>query len=786
MTTRIILCIAAFTTIMMYGNAGFTQNKFTVSGYVSDAENGEELIGVSVLVKELGTGAISNMYGFYSISLSPGKYQLALSYIGYETVEREIDLTKQNLVLNFSLKIQTMGLQEVIVTGRPDDHNLTEISMSRVELNLDQVKKLPALFGESDIIKAIQMQPGVITAGEGTSGYFVRGGSSDQNLILIDEAPVYDASHLFGLFSVFNSDVIKSSELYKGGIPAQYGGRLSSMLDVRTRDGNNKRFAATGGIGSLASRIALEGPLKRDESSFLISARRSYLDVFQRMSSHEDVNSNLVHFYDVNAKLNWRKNNNNRFFVAGYFGRDVFRFGNDAAFGWGNSTLTFRWNHLYNERLFSNLTLVGSNFDYSLELFDPGIGFQWTANMQDLQLKLDYTWYPNPDHIVSFGYNGSYKRFVPGNISPNDPSSIFKAWSLEKMYAFEHAFYLGDEHRISSRLSMQYGLRLSAFQNVGSTLIRDYLREGETGQIEYEPVYYGKFEPIKTFINLEPRFNARYMLSDRTSLKTSYNRMTQNVHLISNSTVPIPFNTWQPSSPYLNTQVSDQIAAGVFRNLANNSLEFSAEAYYKWMQGVPDFADGADIFFNPDLALDFRPGDVEAYGLELHAVKTKGKLTGSVAYTWSKAIRTTPDVNEDRPYYANFDRRHVFNSYATYDLNDAWSFGAAFTYSTGRPITLPVGKYNFDGYLVDVVSERNGYRLPDFHRLDLSATWKPAKNKSRKWEGSWVFSVYNAYNRKNPFTIHSRSVNDDNGHRNELRMIYLFPVLPSVTYNFNF
>lgn len=773
---------------MLCVSAAFAQQKYTLNGYVRDASNGEELLGVTVYVKELKNGVISNSYGFYSLTLSPGTYTVRYSFIGYEAVEQQIVLDK-DISLNISLQEESLELEEVVVTGKAPEENITSIQMSRNELDIGQVKKLPALFGEPDIIKTIQLLPGVISAGEGTSSFFVRGGSADQNLILIDEAPVYDPSHLFGLFSVFNADIIKDSELYKGGIPARFGGRLSSILDVRTRDGNNKEFEGEAGIGLLASSVSLEGPIKQNESSYLISARRSYVDLFLRAAD----NDNLVYFYDINAKVNWRANNKNRFFLSLYSGRDDFSFGDDFGFDWGNRTATFRWNHLFNDKLFSNTSLIASNFDYGLESTSAADGFTWDSDLQEYSLKNDLNYYVNPQLELDFGYHFTYRRFAPGKIVPKE-GSIFKETKLQNEYALDHAFYLGAQHSVSDKLTFVYGARLSIFQSVGKGDV--YLYENDLDNVNptrIDTLSFDRLEPIKTYVNFEPRFSMRYLLNAQSSVKLSYNRMVQNTHLISSGTVPLPFNTWAPSSYYLKPQIADQLAVGYFRNFKDNTYEFSLEAYYKKMDNVTDFADNAQLFFNTDLATEYRQGEATGYGLEVFMQKKKGKLTGFASYTLSRADRTIDGVNLSNTFLANHDRRHSFNMLATYDYNDKWSFGGSFTYGTGRPTTVPSGTYQWgDGYIADVITERNGYRLPAFHRMDLSATLTPRKNKDKKYETSWVFALYNAYSRQNPFSLYTRvQQNEDgdivgDGTSKEARMIYLFPLLPSVTYNIKF
>ena len=764
------------------------QQKFTLNGYVRAASSGEELIGVTVYVKEQANGVISNPYGFYSLTLPEGQYTVLYSYIGFKTKEQIITLDK-NTELNVELEDEFTDLEEVVVTSERQDVNVVGIQMSKNELNVEQVKKLPALFGEPDIIKTVQMMPGVISAGEGTSSFFVRGGSADQNLILIDEAPVYDPSHLFGLFSVFNADVIKDSELYKGGIPARFGGRLSSILEVRTKDGNNKEFGGEAGIGTLASSVMVEGPIKKDVSSYIISARRSYVDLFLKAANQD----NLVHFYDINAKMNWRANNNNRFFLSLYAGRDKFSFGDDFGFNWGNKTATFRWNHLFSDKLFSNTSLVASKFDYGLGSENQVDAFDWDSSLTEYTLKEDLNFFFNPRLSLDFGYHVTYRVFEAGNIE-SGAESIFSDTKLPSEYALDHAFYAGMEHQISDKLSLQYGARLSVFQSIGKQTIYEYADpQDNINPVRVDSTTYGAFENIKTYVNLEPRFAARYLLTSATSLKASYNRMVQNTHLVSSGTVPVPFNTWVPSSVYLKPQLADQFALGYFHDLQNNAYSISFETFYKRFQNVTDFADNAQIFFNEDLVTEFRQGKSEAYGAEVMVQKKEGKLTGFVSYTWSRVERTVPGVNLGKSFLANHDRRHSLNVVATYDYSDKWVFGGSFTYATGRPITLPTGSYEYgDGYLPDVITERNGYKLPDFNRMDLSATLYPRKNADRNYKTSWVFSLYNVYSRKNPFTIYTQVKQDDDGNvigdgtEKEARLIYLFPILPSVTFNIEF
>jgi hypothetical protein len=767
----------------------YSQTKVTLSGYVKDKSNGEELIGVSVYLPELKAGTTTNAYGFYSLTVPAGTYVIQFSYLGYNTQTLNRQLSSDTVV-NPEMEEEVTQMAEVIVTGKRLDANVVDVQMSKNTLDLEQIRKLPALFGEVDIIKNIQMLPGVISAGEGTSSFFVRGGGADQNLILIDEAPIYDPSHLGGMVSVFNADVIKESELYRGGIPARFGGRLSSILEVRTKDGNNKKFAGAGGVGTMASRLMVEGPITKDKSSFIVSGRTSNLGLYLKAADTD----NGVNFYDLNAKVNWRSTNKNRFFVAGYSGRDKITFdGGDAGFGWGNSTVTFRWNHLFSEKLFSNTSVIGSVFDYSLELKDPIQGFRWTSNLQEVSFRNDLSWFINTGNELSFGYHLTGRRFSPAKIQPNAATSIFQNTVFDKMYALDHALYISNQQKISDRLMLDYGVRLSFFQNVGKGDVFIYENPKDNADINrIDTLHFRTGQTIKSYFNAEPRLAVRYVVSEQQSLKLSYNRMVQNTHLIAAGTVPLPFNTWNPSGYYLRPQLADQVAIGYFRNLKSNMFEGSVEAYYKDVSNVTDFADNAEIMLNRDLSTEFRQGKSWSYGAEFMLSKKQGRLTGMLSYTWSRTMRKIEDVNQGNAFPASYDRRNVVNLSGAYDYSARWSFGATFTYSTGRPTTIPSGKYEFGPYQPDVVTERNGYRLPAFHHLDVSATLNPKRNISRRFRGQWVFSLYNVYSRQNPFTVYTRTRQDDDGNiigdgtEKEARMIYLFPVMPFVTYNFKF
>lgn len=787
-----ITILSLIMALLISGISCYAQEKYKVSGYVKDSANGEDLIGATVKIENSGKGTATNAYGFYSLSLTEGTHTLVYSYVGYQSVVKEITVD-QDITIDVQLNEKAREQEEVVIKGKREDENVKATKMSNVELDMKQVKSLPPLFGEPDIIKTTQMLPGVSSAGEGTSSFFVRGGGADENLILLDEAPVYDPSHLFGLFSVFNTDIIKSSELYKGGIPPQYGGRLSSLLDIRSRDGNKKELTGGAGIGLMASKAYLEGPIKKNKHSFLISGRRSYADLFLPLSPNESVRENKVYFYDINAKAHFDINKNNRLFVSGYYGRDVFKFNDIFKMDWGNITGTLRWNHIFNENLFSNTTLIFSNFDYGLGLSQGIQAFDWTSYLREVRLKEDMSLYLSPRMTLNFGFSSSYRDFQPGSFQPSTDNSIFTGIKLPNLYAFENAVYVGNEHDITEKFSMEYGVRLSSFSHIGKATVYDYknIRNNQAPE-RTDSTEYDRFEFIKTFVNPEPRVTARYTLNDVSSVKGSYTRMVQYVHQMITGTTPLPISVWQPSTKHIDPEIADQWAVGYFRNFKNNTYETSAEVYYKDMNQILDFADNAQVFFNEDLPTVLRPGDSWSYGAEFMIKKTKGDLTGWLSYTWSKTERQIPGVNQGRVYPSNQDIRHNASLVASYSLNKKWTFSGNWVFNTGRPITLPAGNYALEHYNVNYFTERNGYRLPNFHRLDLSAVWEPGADKDRKWQGEWHFSVYNVYNRKNPFTIYTETVEDEsnnspgNNYKKVAKMIYLFPVLPSVSYNISF
>lgn len=764
-------------------NLVLAQTKVTLSGYVRDGKNGESMIGASIGIKELATGTLTNEYGYYAISVPPGNYTLVISYVGYEAQQKPISLTEKT-TLNFELTESITTLEEVKITDKAETANVTDLKMSTEKMSVEMIRKLPQLFGEVDVIRTLMLLPGIQNAGEGTTGFYVRGGGQDQNLILLDEAPVYNASHFLGFFSVFNSDAIKDVEIYKGGIPAQYGGRLASLLDIRMKEGNNKKFSASGGIGTISSRLTLEAPIVKDKSSFMISGRRTYADMFLKMAPNKDIRDNSLYFYDLNTKVNYTVNEKNRLYLSGYFGRDNFAFANVFSLGWGNATGTLRWNHLYNEKLFSNTTAYFSNYDYALTI-DAGVSnFKWSSNMQEGGIKQDFTWYVNQKHRLQFGFQGAYRVFKPGKLEPTSNNSLFAKLESETKYGAEYAAYISDKHKLSSRISLEYGLRLSAYQNFGPGNVWQY-QNNDSSQDTTGRKTYDRGEVYNTYWGLEPRLAGMYLLNDVSSVKINYNRTRQYIQLASNSTSALPTDIWIPSSPYIKPQISDQVAGGYFRNFRNNQYEASAEIYVKSMQNQVDFRDNAQVFFNERIESELRHGVGRAYGTEWMIKKQTGKTTGWVSYTLSRTERKINGLNEDNWFPARYDRTHSANFILTHQFSKRLSASFAWVYATGNAVTFPAARYQYNGQIVPLYTERNGFRMPAYHRGDLSATLNSKEKEKRKWNSNWNFSVYNFYMRKNAFSIYFRQ-NKDNPQQTEAVMVYLFGIIPSVTYNFNF
>ncbi len=752
---------------------GNVLKRYSISGHVRDATSGEELIGASVYVKKIKTGTITNSYGFYSISLKPDVYEVVYSYMGFKTETKVVKLTQGDVTLNIELSPETKQLEEVEVSAKRKDYNIQKNEMSVQQLDNKSIKKIPALMGEVDVIKAIQLLPGVQATSEGSSGFSVRGGSRDQNLILLDEATVYNASHFVGFFSVFNNDAIKDVKLFKGDIPAQYGGRLSSLLDVRMKDGNLKKWGVTGGIGTVSSRLTIEGPVVKEKSSVIISGRRTYADLMLLLSNDEIAKNSTLYFYDLNAKYNLKINDNNRIFISGYNGEDIFK--NElGAFGFGNTTGTFRWNHLFSKKLFSNLTVVYSNYDYLLGTEEGEIfSFEWTSNMQDISIKDDYTFYLNPMNTIKFGASATRHVLSPGHIEPVGEESIISEADLQNKKSNEFGLYLSDKHKINTNLTIKAGLRLSGFQNVGK-------EEGYVYDENYEvvdTVFYDKGEIFKSFWNLEPRVGLNYVINSKNSIKMSYNRTTQYLQMASNSTAGSPLDIYFTASPNVKPQMADQFAVGYFRNFYDNRYETSVEVFYKEMNNTIDFKDYAELIGNPFLEGELRTGSSDAYGIEFLVRKNTGKLNGWLSYTYSRVKRDIPEINDGEPFPAYYDKPHSASVILNYEISKSFLFATNWVYSSGNPVTFPVGRYEYYGSIVPIYSKRNEYRYPDYHRMDVSLTYMFS------W-GDLNLSVYNVYDRHNVWTVNFVQDETDPT-RTYAEKTYLFSVVPTLTLNFD-
>jgi hypothetical protein len=760
--------------------AGLPEQRATLKGHIRDARDGEDLIGASIYVQELRTGTTTNVYGFYSLSLPTGEYTLSVTFVGYQTLSKSITLL-ENTVLNLELEPESRYLEEVVVTGERPDQNVAGVRMSTNNLRMETVRSLPAFMGEVDVIKSLVLLPGVSAGGEGSTGLFVRGGGVDQNLILLDEATVYNASHLMGFFSVFNPDAIKDVQVYKGGIPAHYGGRLSSVIDIRMKDGNSRRFSGTGGIGSISSRLTLEGPIQRDVSSFVLSGRRTYADLFLPLAPDTNVRNSRLYFYDLNAKANYRFGERDRLFFSSYSGRDILRVADEFHLGWGNTTATLRWNHIFNSKIFSNFTLLYSNFDYMMGLRNDVNSFDWTSHIEDIALKADFTWYPAPEHTVRFGMQSMKHGFNLGLIRGVGEGTAVNDYGLPMSHALEHAIYLSNEHNVSEALALEYGMRYSLFQNIGPGTVYQI---NEQYQVT-DTLTYARGEIFHYAHGLEPRLGLRYSLGNTQSVKASYNRTRQYMQQTNTASAGSPLDIWFPGSPNVKPQVADQWALGYFRNFRNNMFEVSLEGYYKDMRNQLDFRDHAEILLNPQLEADLRSGKAWSYGLEFMLNKTRGDFTGWLSYTWSRAWQQIEGINNGNRYPAFFDRPHDISLVLAYDLSERINIAANWVYHTGRPVTLPVGRYEYGGVIVPVYSDRNASRIPDYHRLDLSLTLDSRIRPGRNWQGSWNFSVYNAYFRKNVWAYTFRPT-EQNSRETQAYMTYLFGIVPSVTYNFKF
>lgn len=752
------------------------QNRYSINGTIKDSVSGETLIGATIKLQEIArSGSASNTYGFYSVSAVSGEYTMSVSYTGYQTSIRKVIL-ERNLTLDINLAPNAL-LKEVVITGKSSNAQISDPQMGVEKLNMESIKNVPVLFGEKDILKTIQLLPGIKSAGEGNSGFYVRGGSSDQNLILLDEANVYNASHLLGFFSTFNSDAIKDVSVYKGGMPSQYGGRLASVVDIRMNEGNRNRFTAEGGVGLIASRLKLEGPINKGRGSFMVSGRRTYADLFLKLSSDTTLKSSQLYFYDLNAKANYRINDKNIIYMSGYFGQDVLGLKGTFSLDWGNTTATVRWNHIFNEKIFSNTTLIYSDYNYAIENFDNRSDFKVTSIIRDWNLKQDYQYFASNRHTLRFGLNGNHHRIRPGSISSSSTSSINDR-EIEKRNGIELAAYISDEWKLQN-FNLVYGLRLSSFSLVGPGRVFSYDKQGNVNNVKN----YNAGRLIKSYAFLEPRISASYQFNSSRSLKLSYTRNTQNLHLLSNSTAALPTDLWVMSSNNIRPQIADQVAMGFYQNFRNDSYEISAELYYKGMQNQIEYRNAANLRGNENVESELLYGDGRAYGLELFIKKRLGDFNAWIGYTVSRTERRFDEISDGNYFPSKQDRTHDVSLVGIYKLSKRWTLSGTFVYNTGNAITFPSGKYTIDGRTMFYYTERNGYRMPDYHRLDLSATLEGKQGK--RYQSNWTFGFYNAYNRHNAYTIDFRD-NPDNPTQTQAVQTALFGIIPSVTWNFKF
>jgi hypothetical protein len=772
--------------------------QFSISGRVKDVSNGETLLGATILI-EGGGGAVTNEYGFYSVTLDAGTYNITYKYLGYDDVIKAVVLD-DNKTVNIELGEKANVIGEAVVSAKAIERRVENKKISVVKLETSRIKEIPVIFGEVDILKTITLLPGIQSAGEGNSGFNVRGGSQDQNLILLDEATVYNASHLLGFFSVFNGDAVKDLEVYKGGIPAKYGGRLSSIVDIKMRDGNAKKFAAIGGIGTISSRLTLEGPIIKDKSSFMIAGRRSYADIFLPLAPDETIQNSKLFFYDLNLKANYELSDKDRLYVSGYFGRDVLGLSELFGINWGNATATLRWNHLVNEKMFVNTSLVYSDFNYGVDInFADNASFGLDQSINDIYIKSDWTNFINQKSELNFGGQVIYHRFNPGLFAPNNEESalIFTEIQIEKRKALESGWYIDHEYKHSTRLNFRYGLRLSTFSNIGGSEYT-YTKDPDTN----EPISalttrdsFGSSEIYNTYAGLEPRASVSYNLNSTLAIKGSYNRTFQYVQQATNTASSFPTDQWFSANKNIKPQRADQVAIGLFKNF-DLGLETSAEIYYKWMDNQIDYRDNAALAFNENLDGELLTGDGWAYGAEFYVAKTEGKSSGFISYTWAKTMRQINGISGDNPYVAGFDRRHNLSVVFTQKFSKRLLATASFVFASGQPLTTPVSKYFYNGEWQTNYNdqERNNFRLPAYHRADIGVTLKSKEKPDKRFKSNWNFSIYNLYNRENPYALYFREIQDADlvkfpnaqvGNTGAFQTT-LFKIIPAITWNFEF
>jgi hypothetical protein len=754
----------------------YSQQKYTLSGHITDAASGEDLIGVILSVKNSGYVTVSNSYGFYSLSAVAGDYKITVNQMGYARQELSIKLYSNQLV-NFKMNAVSYQLADVNITSNRGNRNISSIEMGNVKINPKQIENIPVLFGERDLIKTLQLMPGMKQTGEGNTGFYVRGGGIDQNLILLDEAPVYNASHLMGFFSIFNSEAIRDATLYKGSIPAEYGGRASSVLDIRMKEGNMNEFETTGNIGLIASNISIEGPLKKDVSSFIVSGRRTYADLFLKFASDKDIRDASLYFYDTNFKINYKLNSKNRLYFSGFFGRDNFRIPGQFGFDWGSKTATLRLNHTFNNKLFSNSSFIFSNYSYHIDITGDNDVIMGSV-IQDFNLKEDFSWYANIKNTIKFGINLIDHKITPGEIDAAD-GSIYNSLQVRPRRALDYSIYFSNNQQLTSKIQLYYGLRLTWFTNIGPG---DFYEFDEDGNVT-EKNSYDHFKWVKTQGGPEPHLAFNYQINQESAVKASYNHIYQFVHLLSNTISSTPTDVWLPCSNIVKPQIADQWSVGYFRNFKSNMFESSIELYYKNLKNQIDYRNGADLVFNSTVESELIFGRGWAYGAECLLKKNYGRFTGWVGYTLSKAMRQFDKVDNGKPFPARQDRRHDISIVAQYQLNKKITLSATWVYNTGNAVTFPNGKYTIDGRTVGYYTERNGYRMPDYHRLDIGLNW--IRKKTARFESSWNFSIYNVYARENAYYITFKQKDDDSS-QTEAVQVSLFKFIPSITYKFKF
>jgi hypothetical protein len=765
------------------------QQKFTLNGYIKDSLTGETLIGANLNIPAIGKGITSNQYGYYSITLNRGTYTLACSFVGYVTKTITINLD-DNYQSNINLLPGNTIVESVTVTGRRRDNNVKTAQMGKIDLSMETVKSVPVVFGEVDILKTLQLLPGVRNAGEGNSGFYVRGGGPDQNLIILDDAVVYNTGHLFGFFSVFNSDAIKSVSLIKGGMPAQYGGRLSSVVDISMKDGNINKTQVDAGIGLIASRFSIQGPIKKDKASYILSARRTYIDALIKpaISKTSAFYGSGYFFYDLNAKVNYIISDKDRIYLSGYLGRDIFNFNNakrsfKTNIPWGNSTVTFRWNHIFNRKLFSNTSLVYNDYKFSFAAAQNDFSIKLSSGIKDINAKIDFDYYPLPNHKVKFGGLYTNHRFLPNILTAQQDTTVFAPNNTNKKFANEFALYLQDDWDISDKVKINAGIRYGAFQQVGP-----YTRfSTDNNGNKLDSTFFKAGQTIKYYGGFEPRATIRYAINEDASVKAAITRNLQFIHLVSNAGTTLPTDLWVPSTYIVKPQVSWQYSAGYFRNFKNNMFETSLELYFKDMQNQIEYKEG----YTPSLKdpeQEFVFGKGWSYGAELFVNKVKGRFTGWIGYTLSWTWRKFAEINEGKKYPTKYDRRHDMSIVGTYEVNKKWKLSSVFVYGTGNATTVPERFYFINGVLTQENSRINAYRLASYHRLDFSATLTPTHKKKKKYQDSWVFSLYNIYSRKNPYFIYfdqeGSVLNGDL--KVEALQVSLFPIIPAVTWNLHF